>query len=124
MEDKIITIDQLRRQILLKALNKAGTAAGAAELMGISERTVWRWKRSYRVEKDEQTGSYRVAIGHRKKRRIAAFVLIALSLTFIYSCCPARDPHGCYWKPWDVPHRMFAAKSTPSNHQSDCPKKP
>jgi len=47
--DDIITIDQLRQQLVVKALNRSADVDHAAQLLGVSKRTVFRYKRSYGV---------------------------------------------------------------------------
>lgn len=52
MSNQIITIDELRRETALKALRRARTLKGAAQLLGISERTLYRWTDQYGIERD------------------------------------------------------------------------
>lgn len=62
---------------------------------------------------------------HKPEERpllIAIAIAAALALFFLLNgCCPSRNAKGAYWKPWDVPHRMFAGKSDARAHQLDCP---
>lgn len=48
-EDDIIPFNQLYLEMSLKALNKARTTRGAADLLGISRRTLTRWKVQYGI---------------------------------------------------------------------------
>ena len=54
----IITIEQLRNETALKALNKERSDARAAYVMGISERTLRRWKERYGIAKCPVTREY------------------------------------------------------------------
>lgn len=56
--DDIITIDQLRQQLVLKALNRASDVGQAAQLLGVSKRTVFRYKRAYSIERCPVTEEY------------------------------------------------------------------
>ncbi len=57
-EPDIITIDQLRKETALKALNRERSIARAAYVMGISERTLVRWKKHYGITKCPVTREY------------------------------------------------------------------
>lgn len=57
-ETDIITFDQLYRDCTLKALNRTRTAAEAGKLLGVSERTVLRWKKTYGIHRDSVDRKY------------------------------------------------------------------
>ena len=65
-DERIITFDELYRDCALKALNRAGTVKGAATLLGIPERTLFRWKKNFGIERDPVTNEYYV---HPLKKR-------------------------------------------------------
>lgn len=46
-----MTIPQLYRETTVKALNKAKSIAEAAQLMGVTERTVYNWMNEFNIMK-------------------------------------------------------------------------
>jgi len=48
---EILNIEYHRRVLTEKAIRKAGSLEDAAKLLGVSKRTVIRWKRHYRISK-------------------------------------------------------------------------
>lgn len=55
MKEEILNIDHHRRLLILKALNRTGTVAGAARLTGYSERQLWRLVHAYGIiRQDDQ----------------------------------------------------------------------
>lgn len=54
----IITIDQLRKETALKALNRERSIARAACVLGISERMLIRWKNNYGITRCPVTRDY------------------------------------------------------------------
>ena len=58
MLEEVTTIDELRRSLALKALNKARGIPGAAALLGVSDRTLIRWKKNYRIGRCPVTREY------------------------------------------------------------------
>lgn len=57
-EDDIITFDELYRSYTLKALHRARSIKGAAKLLGVSVRTVLRWKKAYGIRRCPTTYEY------------------------------------------------------------------
>ena len=57
-ENQIITFDQLYRDYTLKALNRACCVKRAAFLLGMTDRTVYRWKRAYGIVWDPAERKY------------------------------------------------------------------
>lgn len=48
-ETPIITFDELYKDFTLKALNRACCLKAAAKMLGMNERTVYRWKKQYGI---------------------------------------------------------------------------
>jgi len=65
---EIITLDQLYRETMIKALARAGTLKGAVRLMGISERTGQRWIKIYGLELPTRHHPRRATNGRFEKR--------------------------------------------------------
>lgn len=53
---EILNIDFHRKRLLIKALNKAGSSEKAALLLGVSQRTVVRYKGVYRITRTPEGG--------------------------------------------------------------------
>jgi hypothetical protein len=105
MDQEIISIDQLRKETLLKALNKSGTIGGAATLMGISERTALRWKRSYHIRKDPDTGTFFISAPRRIKAIAGCLVAFAAHAQII-----SGDSNACGIRYWVKPDTLLVIR--------------
>lgn len=56
--DEILNLEYHRQRLVLKALNKAGSAEKAAKLLGITSRTVKRYLRQYSIRRCPETKNY------------------------------------------------------------------
>ena len=54
MEENL-NIEYHTKILLIKALDISKTIGEAAYLLGVSDRTVWRYIKTYKVSKDQQT---------------------------------------------------------------------
>ncbi len=67
MEDRIQTFDEMYRETTLKALERTQDANEAAVLMGITVRTLHRYKRKYGLVYDSGQHKY-IFKGNKKKK--------------------------------------------------------
>lgn len=59
VKSKRMTFDEMYLETMLKTLKRGGTTEAAANLMGVSGRTVERWKKKFGVYYDLDVGRYR-----------------------------------------------------------------
>lgn len=55
---EILNIEYHTKRLLLKALNQERSQARAAVLLGVTERTVARMVKLYKLKKDRKAGTY------------------------------------------------------------------
>ena len=56
--DEILSFDYYYKDFSIKALNKTLTFKEASELLGISEKTLYRWRVQYNIIQDPKTKKY------------------------------------------------------------------
>lgn len=94
-----LSIPAMHQDHLVKALNKSCCHKQAAKLLGIHERTVFRWKRIYGARKNPKTGKWECLV-----RTLPVLSL----LLFLVSCYPPR-----HYGRWEVGDRMLARYRSP-----------
>ena len=52
MAEEILNIEYHTKILVIKALNRSGMSCEAAQLLGISERTLYRYKKQYNIGYD------------------------------------------------------------------------
>lgn len=55
----IMTLEQMRRYCVTKALQKTGSAREAAKLCGVTERTIFNWINTWDLVYDKLISGYR-----------------------------------------------------------------
>lgn len=58
MQDEILNIEYHVKRIVLKSLNKTHFVKEAARLLGISERTLHRYKRQFNISYDKKKNEF------------------------------------------------------------------
>lgn len=56
--EEILNIEYHVKRMTVKALNRAPTIPEAANLLGVSERCLHRWRINYKIQYDKATSKY------------------------------------------------------------------